>query len=69
MFALLAAAIPMGRDDYRDLVSFNPTEEEQAKGAPVRFGGLADTFVFSHVDVTPTAGWGDVTAVSYPYIH
>jgi hypothetical protein len=44
-------------------VSFNPTEDEQKAGAPVRFGGLADTFMFSHIAVTPTPGWGDVTAV------
>ena len=46
-------------------VSFNPTEDEIKAGASVRFGGRADTFMFSHIAVTPTAGWGDVTAVGY----
>jgi hypothetical protein len=44
-------------------VSFNPTADEQAAGVPVRFGGRADTVVFPHIPVTPTAGWADVTAV------
>jgi len=47
-------------------VSFNPTEDEIKAGASVRFGGRADTFMFSHIAVTPTAGWGDVTAAGIP---
>ena len=64
-FALLAAFTPIARTNYRDLVSFNPDEEAMKNGASVRFGGQADTFVFSHIAVTPTPGWGDITAVNY----
>lgn len=62
-FALLAAFTPIARTDYRDLVSFNPSPKEQKAGVPVRFGGQADGFVFSHIAVTPTPGWGSITAV------
>ena len=61
-FAVLAAFAPIARMDYRSLQDWNPTAKEMKAGAVARFPD-ADGFVFSHIAVTPTPGWGDITAV------
>jgi hypothetical protein len=48
--------------DYKSLGDFNPDAAAMKAGAVARFPG-ADGFVFSHIAVTPTPGWGDITAV------
>ena len=61
-FALLAAFTPIARSDYKSLGDFNPDAAAMKAGAVARFPD-ADGFVFSHIAVTPTPGWGDITAV------